>query len=55
MNYLVDNIGIVWSWEDMKYFWDYVFGEMKFNVDFKVCKVSYKCKILSKLYNIYDN
>lgn len=54
MNYPVDNIGIVRSWEDMKHLWDYAFGETKLNVDPKACKVSYKRKILSKLYNIHD-
>lgn len=41
VNYLMDN-GIVWSWEDMKYVWDYMFGEIKFNVDLMNCKVSIK-------------
>lgn len=39
VNYLMDN-GIVWNWDDMKYVWDYMFGEMKLNVDIKNCKVS---------------
>lgn len=55
MNYPVDDIGIVRSWEDMKHLWDYAFGETKLNVDPKACKVSYERKILNKLYNIHDN
>lgn len=39
MNYPVDNIGIVRSWEDMKHLWDYAFGETKLNVDPKACKI----------------
>lgn len=35
----MDN-GIVCNWDDMKYVWDYIFGEIKFNVDIKNCKVS---------------
>ncbi|ETE60763.1 Actin-related protein 2-A, partial [Ophiophagus hannah] len=38
VNYPMEN-GIVRSWEDMKYLWDYTFGPEKLNIDPRNCKV----------------
>ncbi|XP_034280230.1 actin-related protein 2-like [Pantherophis guttatus] len=38
VNYPMEN-GIVRSWEDMKYLWDYTFGPEKLNIDPRDCKI----------------
>ncbi|XP_058016256.1 actin-related protein 2-like isoform X2 [Ahaetulla prasina] len=38
VNYPMEN-GIVRSWEDMKYLWDYTFGPEKLNIDPRNCKI----------------